>query len=70
MLELIVAGVAIAGFLYVMDRKDKRHTAQIDRLLLWRHDPKIAALPESTGAVLYLQPEDDESWNETHRPVS
>jgi hypothetical protein len=50
-----------------LERKDKRHVEQIDRLLLWRHDPKTAALPESTGSVLYLAPEDDEAWNKAHR---
>lgn len=51
---------------WLVDRKDKRHHAQIDRLLLWRHDPKAAALPEHTDSPLYLPPEDDEAWNEAH----
>lgn len=55
---------------WLLDRKDRRHAAQIDRLMLWRHDPKAAALPETTGdGPLYLPPEDDEAWNEAHGKV-
>jgi hypothetical protein len=67
MLELIVAGLALAGFFIVLDRKDKRHAQQVDRLLLWRHDPHTASLPAPTDVPLYLPPEDDEAWNDMHR---
>ena len=53
----------------LLDRKDRRHSAQVDRLLMWRHDPKTAALPEKTEGVLYLPPEDDEAWNKAHGKV-
>jgi hypothetical protein len=61
---LIVVFVAHA---WLIDRKDRRHAAQVDRLLLWRHDPHAAALPEPTDVPLYLPQEDDEAWNEAHR---
>ena len=66
-IALITALAAVnIAYVWLLDRKDKRHAQQIDRLLMWRHDPKAAALPESTGSVLYLAPDDDEAWNEAH----
>jgi hypothetical protein len=53
---------------WLADRKDRRHDAQVNRLLHWRHDPAHAALMDVPSAeALYLPPEDDKAWNDHHR---
>jgi hypothetical protein len=59
--------VVVIADRWLADRKDKRHAAQVDRLLMWRHDPHTASLPEKTEVPLYLPPEDDDAWNKAHR---
>lgn len=51
-----------------LDRLLKRHAAQIERLLQYQADPKLAALADMPAAeLLYLPPEDDDAWHEHHR---
>lgn len=65
---LLVALLALSlGFLVVMDRQSKRHHREVERVLQYRADPKLAALADMPSAeVLYLRPDDDEAWNERH----
>jgi hypothetical protein len=42
MLELVFAGVVIAGFLALLDRKDRRHAAEIQVLLQRIQAPEVA----------------------------
>lgn len=73
MLEAVLVAALIGTWFtdrWLHDRKDRRHSAQVDRLLLWKHDPKAAALPETAvDGPLYLPPEDDEAWNKAHGKV-
>jgi hypothetical protein len=69
-LELIFAGLIAAGFLFLMDRKDKRHDHQLTRLLVHVQAPDLAvahATARDADGPLYLPPEDDEAWREAHK---
>jgi hypothetical protein len=67
-IALTVALVAaILTFAWLLDRVLKRHDKHVERLLQYRHDPKLAALADMpTAELLYLDPEDDTAWNEQH----
>lgn len=57
----------ILAFAWLLDRTLKRHSQNVERLLLWRHDPDRAATPAASADVpLYVPPEDDEAWNQLH----
>lgn len=65
LLAALFAVIAACGWL--MDRKDRRHDAHVQRLLAWQKDPVYAAQQETRSAeVLYLHPDDDHAWNEQH----
>jgi hypothetical protein len=58
---------AILTSAWLLDRVLKRHDKHVERLLQYRHDPKLAALADMpTAELLYLDPEDDTAWNEQH----
>jgi hypothetical protein len=61
--------LTLAGFLVIVDRKDKRHDKQLTRLLVHVQAPERAvahAITAPADGPLYLPPDDDEAWNTAH----
>lgn len=70
LIALLAALVAvITAFLVTLDRRDKRHDAQLTRLLVHVQAPE-RAVAHATSVVsdgpLYVPPEDDQAWNKHH----
>lgn len=64
---LIAANIT---WVWLIDRKDKRHDAQLTRLLVHVQAPERAVAHATSAPVdgpLYLPPEDDKAWNEHHK---
>lgn len=68
---LLIALVAVnITWVWLVDRKDRRHDVQITRLLVHVQAPQEAvahATSTVSGSVLYLAPEDDQAWNDQHK---
>lgn len=52
--------VVIAGHVWLVDRRDRRHQAQIDRLLLARTDPEVLRVTPEYDGPLYRNTTDAE----------
>ncbi len=64
---IALLAVTVVSFTWLLDRTLKRHDKHVERLLQYRHDPKVAALADMPAAeLLYLDPEDDTAWNDQH----
>lgn len=70
---LIALVVVNVGWLWLVDRKDKRHDTQLSRLIVHVQAPEQAvahAMAIPIDGPLYIPPEDDEAWNERHKAAS
>jgi hypothetical protein len=49
----LIAALIFAGHVWLVDRKDRRHQDQIDRLLLARTDPEVLRVAPEYDGPLY-----------------